>query len=399
MRFKLATIAIGLLVAAGGSLAACSSSDPVPDEGGAEAVEYTSLEEEQDYQEYDDAEESPGTLGGMEAEGAQQPGMQPGQQPQAGAPPEATGPVATVDGQEVSAEDFNQHVEMIVQQSGGQIPPQMMDDIRDGVVEQLVQEKLLVNAIDKAGIDVDDEEVDKRIAEYRAEIEESPFGQDMSLEEMLTQQGMNMDEFRELIEQEVAMTTLIEKEVAEMPTDEDVRAYYDDNPERFTVPESVEARQILAGVGMMAATAEDEQAWAEAEETIEEIHEALQEDDADFEAIAAEYGENVVTQEGPIHRNEDLGAEVPPQYQQPQELEDTAFALEDGELSDPIRLDHGWLIIERVEHRDEQVEAFEEVEAQLEEELRNQAMAESIDGYIAQLEDDAEVEIHPENIQ
>lgn len=389
MRLTLATIAIGLLVAAGGSLAACSSSDPVPDEGGAEAVEYTSLEEEQDYE---GSEESADDFEAQQT----QPGMQPGQQ-QPASLPEATGPVATVNGQEVPADDFNEHMEMIVQQSGGQIPPQMVDDIREGVVEQLVQEKLLVNAIEEAEVDVSEEEVEERIEEYRADVEDSPFSEDMSFEDILAQQGLSMDEFQELIEQEVAMTKLIEAEVADMPTDEDVRAFYDDNPERFTVPESVEARHIL--VGVMAP--DDEESWAEAEEKIEAIHEQLQQEDADFESVASEYGTNVVTDEGPIHRSEDLGLDpnMPQQYQQPQELEDTAFALDDGELSEPFRFDQGWLIIERIEHHEEQVEDFAEVEEQLEQELRHQAMAESIDPYLAQLEADAEVEIHHENIQ
>ncbi len=379
MRSRLATIAIGLLIAAGGTLAACSSSGPVADDGGLEGVEYTSMEEDQEYSEFEGTDDSQDAF------------AQP-QAPAASAP-EATGPVATVDGIEISADEFNRHMRTVVQQAGGQLPPEVVGDVRDGIIEQLVQEQLLVNAIEAAGIEVADAEVEERIQEYRAEIEQSPFAQDMSFEDLLAQQGLSVEEFHELIEQEVAMTKLLEEEVADMPTDDDVRAYYDENPERFTVPESIEAHQLLVAV----MPGEDD-AREEAQQKAQTIYEKLQEEDADFESVAAEYGENVIAQKGPIHRSEDLG-EVPPEFQQPTEIEDIVFALEDGELSEPFEIDHGWLIIQRIEHQDEQVEDFEEVAEQLKDELRHQAMVQGIDGYLAQLEADAEVQLHPENVQ
>ncbi len=386
MRLKLATIVIGLLVAAGGTLAACSSSDPVPDEGAVDPVEYSSMEEDQDYEEQQPAEEQ---------EAFEQPGQQPPEQ-QAGSPPEATGPVATIDGEEVPADEFNQHMQMVLQQSGGQLPAEMFDDIRDQILEQLVQEQLLMNAIESADIEVSSEEVDERIREYRAEVEESPFAEDMSFDDLLAQQGLSMDEFHELIEQEVAMMKLFEAEVTEMPDDDDVRTFYDDNRDRFTVPESVEARHLLVAV-----MPGDDDAWDEAEEKARAIEEELAEDDADLESIAEAHGEEVVFQEGPIHRSADMEMEdeMGQQFQQPQELEDAAFGLEDGAISEPIRIEHGWLIIERVEHQEERVEEFDEVAEQLKDELRHQAMGESIEPYLAKLEGDAEVELHPENIQ
>ena len=407
MRITLSSLLIGLLVTAGAPLVGCSSSSPVAD--GSAPAEYQSLSDDEAADDADDAEpseqdlsEAPGPQGeptpGMEAtpEMEGQPGAQPQQQPQqqeAAEPPRATGPVATVGDREIPAEEFNEQMEQqlaqMAQQFGGQVPPQFADQIQEELLDQLIQMELINQAVEEADLDIPQERVEERLQEFRDEFHATAaeqFGAEMDFDDYIAQMGLSEEELHEIIEETVAIEILLEDSGVELPTEEDVRAFYDDNPEMFTTPELVEARHLI--IGAMGQT-DDPQALAQ------EIHETLQDDDVDFDTIAERYEGQVMVDEGPIAR------ETPPeaQMQQPPEIADAAFALEDGEISDPIQIQQGWVILQRIEHRDDELIPFEEVESQLESQLRNQTLEESLQDFLAQLEADKNVERHPENIQ
>ncbi len=405
MRISLTTLAIGLLLSAGGSLAACSSSSPVAD--GSAPAEYQSLsEEEEEADSNDEAEESaeaepdlsetPQAPEGEQAPGMGMEGAQPGQQPQQqeqGEPPRATGPVATVGDEEISADTFNEQMEQqlaqMAQQMGGQVPPQFAAQIQDELLDQLIQMELIDQAIAEADLDIPEERVQERLQEFRDEFQATAaeqVGAEMDFDDYIAQMGLTEDELYDIIEESVAIEMLLEDSGVEMPTDEDVRAFYDDNPDMFTTPELVEARHLLIGA---MGTTEDPAALAR------EIYDELQEEDVDFDTIAQRHGDQVIVDEGPIVR--EVPAEA--QHQQPPELAEQAFALEDGEMSEPFQIQQGWLIIERIEHQEDEVIPFEEVEDQLESQLRNQTMEESLQEFLVQLESETSVQRHPENIQ
>lgn len=403
MRSKLAVIVISLLVALGTSTAACSSDDAVPDDQPTEAPTYEPADGAE-YEEYETGgDDQPDQQQAQPPTGEQQQ-QQPGQQPMPGQPtqpdqgemPEATGPVATVDGQQIPAEEFNEQIEQL-QQQAPHIPPQQMGQMQGEIIDQLVQQKLIEQAIEESDVEVSDEQVEARLDELRREFEETSqaqFGQDMDFEDFVAQMGMTAEELDEVIRETVAIEQMLEKRGHEMPTDEDVREFYEENPEIFTEPEHIEARQLIIPVDPT-----DPDGLEAAEETAEEVHRRVTEEDEDFEEVAQDY-ENVQAQESPIGRQPPQDPQQPQQPRQPEEIEETAFeTLEDGEISEPISTQQGVVIIQRLGHQEEGVADFEEVEEQLEHQLRNQAMEESLDEFLSELEAEADIERHPENIQ
>ena len=388
MRSRIKVLIIGLLVAAGGFAVACSSSDPVPDNGAAGATDYDSVgdseddSEETSYEEYESAEQPP-------SQGPDQPPM--GQEPAADVP-EAVGPVATVNGEEIPAERFNEQMEQevaLMQQQFGQVPPEFLGQIQNELINHLVQEHLLLTAIDEADVEVSDEEVDERVDAHRQEFEESPQAQmddTITFEDVLAHEGLSLEDFRDIIETQVELETMLEERGMELPTDEDVRQYYDENPEEFTVPESVES-EIL----MVAVTAADEEAWEASQSEAQEIRAEAVEEDLTLEEVAEQRGDHVMSQQAPIERD------LPPQ---PEGIEEAAFdELEDGQISEPIRTQQGWILIRRIEHQDEHVRDFDEVQNQIEHQLHSERMGDAVEGLIAELREDATIELHPENIQ
>lgn len=71
--------------------------------------------------------------------------------------------IGTVNGDPITIDEFNQAVDQQVQsyqnQTGDSMPPQMLDQTRDGVFNQLVDAKLREQEMERLGLDVSDEEL------------------------------------------------------------------------------------------------------------------------------------------------------------------------------------------------------------------------------------------------
>ena len=153
---------------------------------------------------------------------------------------------------------------------------------------------------------------------------------------------------------------------------QDVRRYYDQNGEQFSTPEQIKASHVL-----IKTEGKDE---AEARKTAEEVL-AKAKGGADFAALAKQYSED----ESNKATGGDLGffgrgAMV-------KEFEDVAFALEPGQISDVVKTQFGYHVIKLVEKKAGETRAFEQVRAQIEDQLKweraqqqAQATAEEIEG-------------------
>ena len=108
------------------------------------------------------------------------------------------------------------------------------------------------------------------------------------------------------------------------------------------------------------AEASDEQ-WAEAEAEAREVREMLEADDADWAAIAAEHSDDT----GSASRGGDLGWYDPANPQFVPEFTAALDALEVGEISDPVRTDFGWHVIQKTGERESPRVQAEEIHEQL----------------------------------
>jgi peptidyl-prolyl cis-trans isomerase D len=137
-------------------------------------------------------------------------------------------------------------------------------------------------------------------------------------------------------------------------TFDDVQRFYDDNSGLYQMPERVRARHILFDT-----TGRDEQAVRqEAEAVLEQAREG-----ADFEALAREHSDDTGTRD----RGGDL--DYFPRGQMVPEFETAAFALAPGQLSDLVRSQFGFHIIQLVDRQPEQVRPLEDARGEIEEQL------------------------------
>jgi len=129
--------------------------------------------------------------------------------------------------------------------------------------------------------------------------------------------------------------------------DGEVQAYYEENQAEFFSPEKVEARHILVKVNKDADDASVEAARLRAVD----IHDRAVKGE-DFAELAKALSEGPSRNQGGYLGTFGRGQMIKP-------FEDQAFALQPGEISDPVRTDFGWHIIKVEQHHAAETLALE----------------------------------------
>ena len=137
--------------------------------------------------------------------------------------------VATVNGTEVTKDDFvqtyqSQYQQMAMQQqAGGQAPDE--EQLKTQVAEQLVSNELLRQGAEDAGIKATDKDIDTTLDEIA---KQNGLGSGDEVVSALEQQGISAEQVRQDAASQFAITTYIEQEadIAE-PSDEELKAQYD----------------------------------------------------------------------------------------------------------------------------------------------------------------------------
>jgi peptidyl-prolyl cis-trans isomerase D len=136
----------------------------------------------------------------------------------------------------------------------------------------------------------------------------------------------------------------------------EIEAFYQSNIQQYSTPEQVRARHILFQIGDG-----DE---AAVRKTAEEILAKAKAAGADFSALATQYSED----EGSKANGGDLdyfgrGRMVPA-------FEEAAFAMQPGEISDLVKSDFGFHIIQVVDHKPAISRPLAEVRGEIEDQLK-----------------------------
>lgn len=134
---------------------------------------------------------------------------------------------------------------------------------------------------------------------------------------------------------------------------EEMKAYYEDHEQEFSLEEQVKARHILIQVGEEASDAEVEKARQEIEKAARSLKQGT-----DFARLATEMSEAPSADQGGelgwFGRNSMVQA-----------FEEAAFALEPGEISDPVRTQFGFHLIQVTERREAGVQPFTQVQDEI----------------------------------
>ncbi|MBB5173240.1 peptidylprolyl isomerase [Texcoconibacillus texcoconensis] len=247
----------------------------------------------------------------------------------------------------------------------GELVHSLVDQYGDAILEQLVVEKIFESKAES--MDISEDEIDEELEELKAMMGVSS---DDELYQMLEMQGMGGEEqIRSQIKTQIVLQHLAGIDDDEV-TDEDVEREYE-------AGEEVQARHILVND----------------EEEANDLYERLQ-DGEDFAELAQEY-----SQDGSAEEGGDLGSfrrgEMVPSF------EETAFHLDEGEISEPVESQFGYHIIE-VTDRIPFESSLEEEQQQLIaaiNERKNKSMEERMIEAQRELIENADIDVQDERFE
>lgn len=288
--------------------------------------------------------------------------------------------VAVVNGVTISKETYDRELNFFVRWAapgGKKIPDVQMAQMKNDVLESLIDRELLYQESQKKGIQVKSEAVSDQLQKIQ---QRYPSKEEFN--KLLSNMGLTESDVQMQIARGMAIQELIDKEVTEKikVSDEETRSFYDKNPQLFQQPEQVKASHILIKVE---ADAPDDQK-AEARKKIEAVQQKVQKGE-DFAALAKTYSEGP---SGP--RGGDLGYFKRGQMVKP--FEEAAFSLKTNETSEIVETRFGYHLIKVNDKKPAKKMTYAEVKDRLNDHLKKQKTDSETSAYIETLREDAKIE-------
>ena len=355
---------------------------------------------------------------------------------------------AKVNGEEITldalAEAKNLQRRQLLQQFGKDFDASLIDDalLSEAALKGLISRKLLVQAANQSGFAFPSALIDQFILLAPEFQVDGKFNADR-FDQVIRQMGYTRLQFRQMIEQEmrtgqlragIAATAFVTEQEAQAfadlerqtrdfamltikpeldkvaVTDDEVKAYYDENPSEFLTQEQVvveyveleksaffdqvavddaalqelyqaeianlvEQRHAAHILFEVTADVTDEQAKAAAQSAIERINAG-----EEFAAVAKEVSDDI----GSAEQGGDLGFAAQGVYDPA--FEDALYALENGQISAPVRTDYGWHVIKLLGVQAADVPSFASLKDKLSQDLKSQQVEQRFVEAVRELE-------------
>src|SRR5205085_5237467 len=250
--------------------------------------------------------------------------------------------------------------------------------LKEGIVSELIDRALIEMDAERRGLEVAADKIESR---YRQRVEE--MGGSDAYRNYLNETQITDEEFRQIVKGELCAELMQQELSKDLTIDpSESQAFYDKektNPKYaalFVEPESMRASHILIGARRLqlrneigatgkgdaqldrAVADEMNKRRARAADLLDQLKRG-----ADFATLARRYSDDPGTRE----RGGDLGlftrdAHTP-------RFDEAAFALKPDQLSEIVETEYGFHIIKAGEHRAERTRRFDEVRAQIEQQL------------------------------
>lgn len=290
------------------------------------------------------------------------------------------GKVAIVNGMAVSERDFNRsltQVERRFAQSGKKLEGTQLENVKNNILETLIDRELLYQESEKEGIKVKEEDVNRQIEELKKQ-----FSERGAFEKALKSVDLTEGDLKEQIKQQLAVRELIGKKITPKVKigDKEVKAFYDTHPDIFKRPEEVRASHILVKLDSQAPKKD----VVAAKKKIEAAQERLKSGE-DFAKVAKDVSEGPSAKSGG-----DLGYFKRGQMVKP--FEDAAFAMKTGQVSDIVRTRFGFHIIKVTDKKPASRVAFAKVSDKIKAYLKQKKVREDVQAMIKDLKQHAKIE-------
>lgn len=293
----------------------------------------------------------------------------------------ASGKVATVNGVDILKKDLDHEMNRIKQRAmagNGQESELDPQQLERQALESIIDRELLYQASIKNGVTVSPEQVNSRM-----DMMKKNFPTEAEFQSALERTGLTEAAVKASIGQMVSIEMYIEKEVKPKVavSENEIKTFYDQNPNYFKKPEQVHASHILVKVPENGTEKDKSQAMTKIRAAQSRIQKG-----EDFKTVAQS------TSEDPSGPNGgDLGFFSRGQMVKP--FEDAAFSLEKGRVSDVVTTRFGYHLIKLIDRTPEGTITLDESKQDIDRFLKEQKLNRAVGQLAMELRKNAKIEM------
>ena len=274
--------------------------------------------------------------------------------------------VAQVNGHSISTADFDKEVSMALFIQGAPASYKSMIP-QDQLLDSVIKKELLYQEAQKQGYTSTQEDVENLLMQ-------DPSFNKTAFVQSLSSYGVTYDELVAYLQQQLVIQNFLKDTMADsvQVSDQEVRDYYDQNPDQFNVGEQISASHILVNTSEAA------------QQIINKLNAG-----GDFATLAKE---NSIGPSAP--NGGDLGyfgkGQMVPEFEQ------AAFALQNiGDYTKtPVKTQFGYHVIELTGRKEARQLSFDEAKDQIEQNLLGQKQSDAVDSYLTDLRSNADVKVY-----
>ena len=248
------------------------------------------------------------------------------------------------------------------------------------LLRDLIDQALLVERAKDMGISVETEVI-KRLDEIR---KQNNLGSMEEFEKAVESQGMGWEDFKAQIRNSLLTQEVIRREVGShinIPS-EDVKKYYEEHQKDFVRPEQVALSEIF-----LSTEGKSPEEMASVEKKAEDLRNRVVKGE-DFNEIAKHFSEGSTAKDGG-----ELG--IFEHGQLSKQLEDIAFKMDKGQMTDVIQTKTGFEVLRVEAHFQAGLQPLDKVENEIMNRIYSQKMQPTMREYLGQLREQSYVMVKP----
>ena len=287
--------------------------------------------------------------------------------------------VARVNGEDITRADLERSIRGVETTLQQRVPGDKRDGVVRGVLDRVINYRLLLQEARARGIEVPAAEVDAQLTALARRFQTAD-----AMRQALIVRGVTIEMLRDDARRDLRVGKLVAAETGQNVSvaEGEVRTFFDANQDRFKQPESARAAHIFVRVAPDA----DDKAKNAMRVRAESLMRLAQRGD-DFAELARNYSEDRATGT----RGGDLGwfarGTTPPPF------DEVVFALQANQVGGPAQTTDGYHVVKVLGRRPARVQPFDEVESDLATFLLRQKQEQLTVSLINQLRAKSKIEI------
>ncbi len=251
--------------------------------------------------------------------------------------------------------------------------------LREQALNQLIEQKLLKQEIEKASLTISEQEIDETIEN----VKKANYITDEELRKSLAQEGLTMEGYRKKLKDQILRTRLMNLKIKSkiIITKEEINNYFEEHKDDFSGETKYHLRNIIMNKPKYSSTEEIYAIRAK----MEALHEKLK-NGASFADLARIYSESHLASKGG-----DLGF-IKPSLFSPQ-IQAALKGLKTGQFTNILDTDQGYQILYIEEISELSGKSLEEASSEIEKTLYNETLEKMLQSWISDLKKEAHIKV------